>query len=49
MKKNVNFLLQKIIEKCLVKNSKKRFNVFQIKEFIFNEEKKLNENFNDND
>ena len=39
-----NFLLQKIIEKCLVKNSKKRFNVFQIKEFIFNEEKKLNEN-----
>ena len=34
-----NVFLQKIIEKCLVKNSKKRANVFEIKEFVLNEEK----------
>ena len=45
-----NVLLQKIIEKCLVKNSKKRTNIQQIKNFILNEEKIfLNENLKIND
>ena len=40
-----NVFLQKIIEKCLVKNSKKRANVFEIKEFVLNEEKNIIKNF----
>ena len=44
MKKIVMFFLQKIIEKCLVKNSKKRANVFEIKEFVLNEEKNIIKN-----
>ena len=39
-----NVFLQKIIEKCLVKNSKKRANVFEIKEFVLNEEKNIIKN-----
>jgi serine/threonine protein kinase len=36
-----NILLQKIIEKCLVKNSKKRANIYKLKDLIRREEKNL--------